>query len=345
MSRPLVVVDATSISPTGKGLARVQRQAVRGLAEIGRHDLLVYAAADVDLAVRTVRVRRRPALVHEQVRLARAARRADVVLTWTDRLPLVGQGRFVVWLFELPTRRIAQNRAVGAGAYQRVSDVLTEALWRRSLRRASAIVAGSRATAAEIAQELPDARPVHVVYPGLDDGFTPGPGREGRYVFHLGSSDPRDNTASVIESVAQANRRLADPVTLVVAGAKLPGEHAHVEALGRVTDEELVQLYRGASAYLDASLYEGFGYQPLEAMACGAPVIVSDAPSVEEVVGDAGLVCPAHDVDARAELLVRVLEQPQVADRMRRRGLERASEFTWERTAHSLAGVLDEVIG
>jgi Glycosyl transferases group 1 len=316
-----IAIDATSISAAGKGLSRVQRATVRALAALGRHELFAYVAEDVELEVPATRIRRRPAVLWEQVGLRRAAREADVVLTWTDRLPLTGGGRFVLWLFELSTERIALNRERGAGAYQRASDLLTERLWRGSLRRAAQVLAGSATTAAQLGD-------VPVLHPGVDERFSPGPGRDGCYVFHLASSDPRDNTETVVEAVRLANERLREPVELVVPAT-------------RVSDEELVDLYRGASAYLDASLFEGFGYQPLEAMACGAPVVASTAS--REVVGDAGLLCDPNDAQGQADALVRLLEDPDLAEDLRRRGLERAGEFSWERTAARLADVLDEV--
>src|SRR5207249_8033842 len=118
----------------------------------------------------------------------------DAVLTPTERLPVVGDGRFVVWLYETPSRRLA----AASGLYQRGSDLVTRALWRRSLRRAAAVVAGSRATARELEEALPGLH-VRVVYPGIDPAYSPGPGPAGeRYVFHLGSSDARDNTETVV---------------------------------------------------------------------------------------------------------------------------------------------------
>jgi glycosyltransferase involved in cell wall biosynthesis len=327
----VIAVDATSISARGKGLSRVQRETVRALAALGRHELVAYVSEDVELEVSTRRARRRPAMLWEQVGLRRAASEADAVLTWTDRLPLRGGGRFVVWLFELPTSRIVLNRERHVGPYQRASDLLTERLWRPSLRRATRVLAGSQATAAQLRAELPELGDVPVVHPGIDERFTPGRGREGQYVFHLSSDDPRDNSAAVAEAVSLANDRLREPVRLIVAGG----------ARGRVSDEELVALYRGAAAYLDASLFEGFGYQPLEAMACGAPVVGSTA--VREVVGGAGLLCDPGDAQAQADSLVRLLEEPGLAQDLRRRGLERAAEFSWERTAAQLADVLDDV--
>jgi len=180
-----------------------------------------------------------------------------------------------------------------------------------------------------------------VIYPGLDPEFTPGPGPGGGepYVFHLGSSDPRDNTETVLQAVEIVRKRR--PIRLVVGGSSPPT--ADAEYTGRVSDEELVRLYRGAAAYLDASLFEGFGYQALEAMACGAPFVGSNATSIPEVVGDAGLLVDPRDPEALAAALVRVLEEPGLAEDLRRRALERAGEFTWERTADAFAEVFAEV--
>ena len=262
-----LAVDATAVTPVAKGIGRVAKGTVEALE-----------AAGVDV---TALAGSRPAIAWEQVGLARAARRFDVVLTFTERLPLVPGGRFVVWLYELPECRIEQNR--GAGPYQRGSDLVTRALWKRSLRRAWRVAAGSEATARELRAALPDVD-VRVVYPGLDQRFSPGEGRGGeRYVLHLGSDDARDNTATVVRAFALARERASKPVRLLVAGGASGPAGDGVEFLGRVSDEELVALYRGAAAYLDATLYEGFGYQPLEAMACGAPVVASSATTARRV--------------------------------------------------------------
>jgi glycosyltransferase involved in cell wall biosynthesis len=248
-------------------------------------------------------------------------------------------GRFVVWLYELPERRIEQNR--GAGPYQRGSDLVTRALWKRSLRRAWRVAAGSEATAQELRAVLPDLD-VRVVYPGLDERFSPGEGRGGeRYVLHLGSNDARDNTATVVRAFAAASEQASAPVRLLVAGGANGPAGDGVEFLGRVSDEELVALYRGAAAYVDATLYEGFGFQPLEAMACGAPVVASSATSSPEVAGDAAVLVDPSDADALAAALVRVLEEPGLAEDLRRKGFERAGTFTWARTADALLELVE----
>lgn len=333
-----LAVDATAVAPAAKGIGRAAKGTVEALAA-GGVDVTALVRPGVALAAPTEAVRARPALFWEQVGLARAARRFDAVLTFTERLPLVPGGRFVVWLYELPARRIDANR--GAGLYQRGSDLLTRALWKRSLRRAWRVAAGSETTARELRAALPDVD-VRVVYPGLDERFSPGEGRGGdRYVLHLGSADPRDNTATVLRAFRAVRHRISEPLRLLVAGGATGDSTDGVEFLGRVSDDELVALYRGAAAYLDAAVYEGFGYQPLEAMACGAPVVASNATSSPEVAGDAALLVDPLDAEALAAALVRVLEEPALVEDLRRKGFERARGFTWERTADALVELIE----
>jgi len=335
-------IDATSVAPGGKGIARVQRGTVRALAELGRHELVVFAGHPEELPeVEAVRVTTRPTIVWEQLGLARAFRRhrLDALLTWTERLPVVGGGPFVVWLFEPPTHRIEQNRRIGAGPWQRGSDLVTSALWEKSLGRARLVFTGSAETAEAVRQAAPAARPL---YPGLDPSFRAESdgGRHSHhvdYVLHVGSDDPRDDTQTAIEAAQRAGARL------VVAG-EYRGPAMGAELVGRVSDERLAELYRGASAFVDASLYEGFGYQVLEAMACGTPVVASNTTSIPEIVGDAALLCPPGDADAFAEALRRILNDNALAASLRARGLARAAEFTWERTAREFSDALDEAL-
>jgi glycosyltransferase involved in cell wall biosynthesis len=342
---PRIGVDATSVSPTGKGHARSQRKLVQSLGALGRYDVVAYVrtpeAAALLNEVETVVIGAGRALAWEQIGMRRALRDVDALVTLADRLPIGAERRIVVWLFELPTHRIAENRRRGVSAYQRASDLVTAVLWRGSLRRAARVVAGSRATARELGGDVP------VVYPAGDDAFAPGRGRGGRYVFHLASDDPRDNT----ESVLAAFDRLDTDAELLVGG-KLGDREAELRALagtnvrflGRVPDGELVALYRGALAFVDASLYEGFGYTLLEALTCGAPVVASERSSIPEVVGDAGLLCNPVDIGAIAHALQRVLDEPSLADDLRKRGFEQAARFTWTRTAEGFAAVLDDVL-
>jgi glycosyltransferase involved in cell wall biosynthesis len=333
-------IDATSVAPAGKGISRVQRRTVEALRELGRHELVVFARHPDELG-EAIAVPPGRALGWEQRGLPRAVRehRLDAMLTWTERLPLAGGGRYVVWLFEPPTHRIRQNRIAGASAYQRGSDLVTRTLWRRSLRRAALVLTGSEATRRELGVEA------RTLYPGLDPEFKPiatPPGRDNRYVFHIASSDPRDDHETALAAFALARQDDGDVRLLVAGGLTYPAGDG-VEYLGRVPDRELVRLYQGAAAYLDTSLYEGFGFQVLEAMGCGAPVVATNVTSIPEIVGEAALLGPAGSSRALGDMLARVLGDPALAAGLRERGLARARDFRWERTALELSNAVEAV--
>ena len=114
-----------------------------------------------------------------------------------------------------------------------------------------------------------------------------------------------------------------------------------VEIHGHVTGDELVSLYRRASALVFPSLYEGFGQPPLEAMACGCPVASSNAASLPEICGDAARYFDPDDPDEMADAVLEVLTDPEP---WRERGLRRAALFTWEHTARAHEDVYRELL-
>jgi glycosyltransferase involved in cell wall biosynthesis len=166
------------------------------------------------------------------------------------------------------------------------------------------------------------------------------PRLRGDYLLSVGSLEPRKNLDRLFQAWERV-RLVAPGVTLAVAGTAgrvfsgtgfalfPPG----VEALGYVDDRDLPALYGNALAFVYPSLYEGFGLPPLEAMACGTPVVVSDVPSLVESVGDAAIFFDPNDVKSIAEGLLTAISDRLLRDVLRRRGLERAGLFTWDQTA------------
>src|SRR5262249_46060540 len=153
----------------------------------------------------------------------------------------------------------------------------------------------------------------------------------------VGRGYPHKNVAGLLRALALLRRRGHGDVRLVLvgdryrAGAEL-GRLAERLGLGEavvwagfVGPAELSALYRGAAACAFPSLAEGFGLPPLEAMACGTPVVASDLTAVPEVVGDAGLLADPRDPEAFAAALARVLEDEALRQRLRERGLRRAA--------------------
>lgn len=176
-------------------------------------------------------------------------------------------------------------------------------------------------------------------------------------VLTVGSDHPRKNLPVLAEAFATVRRSMPNVVWLKAGEAGLPDGRAellavldrlgirdHVRFLGNADDEQLRFLYSIADVFVFPSTFEGFGIPPLEAMACGCPVVSSNATSVPEVVGDAAILCDPRDADAFAEAIRRVLAEPETARGMRDKGLRRVPHFAWEGIAERTRGVYERVL-
>lgn len=165
-----------------------------------------------------------------------------------------------------------------------------------------------------------------------------------RFVLCVSTIEPRKNLPTLLEAYA-AVRPVHPEVGLVIAGARgwlyervfqrlrSLGLEQITTLTGHVPDEDLPALFNAAEVFAYPSLFEGFGLPPLEAMACGVPVLCSNASSLPEVVGDAGLQLPPHDVGAWVAALRSVLDDAQLRADLHGRGLARARLFTWDAAA------------
>lgn len=165
------------------------------------------------------------------------------------------------------------------------------------------------------------------------------------FVFTVGTMQPRKNHIGLIKAFYEARQQKKGPALLAIAGeegwlyeetrktvADLKLENK-VRFLGRVSDLELISLYSMAEIFAFPSFFEGFGIPPLEAMACGAPVITSNTSSLPEVVGDAALLVDPANVSEMAQALVRLSEDEALRQELQRKGYERAKEYSWEKSA------------
>jgi glycosyltransferase involved in cell wall biosynthesis len=156
------------------------------------------------------------------------------------------------------------------------------------------------------------------------------------YFLFAATLEPRKNLPLALEAWREVRRR--HDVDLVIAGraradAPLIPEEPGLHRLGPVSDERLAQLYSHCAAFLFPTLYEGFGLPVLEAMQCGAPVLASAIPAIQEQAGDAALLLDSADQAAWVEAMEAVLTRPELAGRLRDRSLARARAFSWDRTA------------
>jgi glycosyltransferase involved in cell wall biosynthesis len=178
-------------------------------------------------------------------------------------------------------------------------------------------------------------------------------GIHGPYFLFVGTAEPRKNLVRLVEAFGRAKSGPVREHTLVLAGKAGWGDAALRSAIARldsavrifqpgyVAAEDLPALYGAATAFLFPSLVEGFGIPPLEAMACGCPVLASAAPALDEVVGDAGLLVDPWDVESIAEGIRRLGEEDELRETLKARGLRRAKEFSWDRTTAETLAVLE----
>ncbi len=238
----------------------------------------------------------------------------------------------------------------------------------RSVQRATHILADSEATRSDLIAvwDTPPEK-ISVLYSGVHSRFHPITdeselarvrqeyGLTGRpYLLSVGTVQPRKNYRLLIRAFSSIIEQW--PHELVIAGgngwlfeetlaeADRLGISDRVRFLGFVDDEDLPALYSGATIFLFPSLYEGFGLPPLEAMACGAPVVVSNASCLPEVVGQAAMQLPAGDEDAWRTALLELLPDNVRRSHMVAAGLIRAREFTWEKAARQLRGIYQELL-
>ncbi|MFQ6057444.1 MAG: glycosyltransferase family 4 protein [Anaerolineae bacterium] len=301
-------------------------------------------------------------------------------------LPPLWQGKAIVTIHDLSFLRYPQGAEPNLRAY-------LERVVPRAVARADLVLADSQSTKKDLIELLGvESDRIEVVYPGVEARFRPLDdedllarvraryGLDAPFILSVGTLEPRKNFVRLIEAYALLRERAAIPHRLVIAGGKgwlYEGIFARVEELGLeddvrflgfVPDEDLPALYNLADLFVFPSLYEGFGLPPLEAMACGTPVVTSNVSSLPEVVvtsahagpeygraqrqasvsarqGEAGLMVEATDVEGLAEAMERALGDRTWREEAVQRGLAQAGKFTWRAAAEKLVGLYEKVEG
>jgi glycosyltransferase involved in cell wall biosynthesis len=231
---------------------------------------------------------------------------------------------------------------------------------RRALRKAAAIIAVSRSTASDVARlggvhegsihvvPLAGSLPIGTEDPA---GVLERLRIEKPYLLFVGTLEPRKNLVRLIRAYRRMALRL--PHSLVLAGPlgwrsdgirrELAARgHGRIVTTGRVSEADLDALYRGADAFVYPSMYEGFGLPVLDAMARGVPVVTSNNSSLPELVGNAAVQVPPGSTASIATALEGLLNDPEERSRLSAAGLEKAREYSWERTARATLNVYEE---
>ena len=305
--------------------------------------------------------------IREQFALPIALRRESAELFHAPHyvLPPMTPCRSVVTIHDCIHLRFPQYLPNKLGyAYARAQ------MW-TATHKAARVITVSEASKRDILRyfHVPESR-IDVIYNAIDDRFWEGPGDDeiarvreryrltDPFVLYAGNIKPHKNLERLIEAfnLLRQDQPTLSNVQLLIIGDEISKYatlrrtvhrhklHKHVRFFGFVPDQTLAALYRLADVFVFPSLYEGFGLPPLEAMASGTPVITSNVSSLPEVVGDAALMIDPYEPAAIADAMREVLTNADLRVDLRRRGLARAREFSWERSVARVREIYREVM-
>lgn len=294
-------------------------------------------------------------LLHSPSQTAPLGLRCPSVLTIYD----------MMWFF--PKRLPRGGHGLGR---RRIMESYYRFVSRLAARNASVILTVSEASKRDITACLtvnPDE--VHVTYPAagriyrrVDDPERTRAMRSRRslagcFILAIGSADPRKNMPALVRAYASLPSSLQERHQLVIVwthgflvsdlARQVRALHidSRVRFLEYVSNEELVLLYNAASLFVFPSLYEGFGLPPLEAMACGTPVVAANNSSIPEIAGDAAVLVDAEDCASIASGMARLLTDDSLQRKLVDKGLGRAATFSWERCARETVTVYEKALG
>ena len=367
---PTVAIDYTPAYEQGAGIGRYVRELVTALAQQDQqtpYRLFVAGATSDSLPVSPAQnfswrsTRLTPSW------LARIWHRLHVPLpveVFTGSIDLYHATDFVLPPTTARTRTIVQVHDL---SFVRVPEaaapnlkVYLDRVVPNSVRHADHVVADSQATKEDLIEfyRLPPGK-ITVLHGGVDQRFRPATEEaiqavrqkyhlnDYHYIFSVGTVQPRKNYSRLIEALAYLRSHRHD-VHLVIAGGRgwledpiyrmieTTGMQAFVHFIGFAADADLPALYSGADCLAFPSLYEGFGFPVLEAMACGTPVMTSNVSSLPEVAGDAALIVDPYDLDAICNALESLLNDNELCKTLIARGFAHAQQFTWAASAAKL---------
>jgi glycosyltransferase involved in cell wall biosynthesis len=301
--------------------------------------------------------------VWDQFSFPRRASKADVDILHQPcfSAPIFYKGKVIITIHDLISHYFPQNMPTGSRLYFSKWMPLT-------YNRAQKIIAISENTKRDIMSllKIPEEKIV-VIHSAVGEEFKPIEDKKKlaqvkekfktgeKFILDVGTLEPRKNLPFLVKAYDKALKTGKITHNLVLTGKKGWYYESLFELIkelkledkvilpGYVPDEDLPSLYNAADLFCFPSLYEGFGFPPLEALSCGTPVIASDNSSIPEVVGDAGVLLPIDDEKVWADNIVKVLTDNNLRQKLSEAGLKQAQKFSWAKTARETVKVYEEV--
>lgn len=371
-----IAIDATLVSSPASGVETCIRDLVRALVRWGTADYALFGPPDllagplpsgrrVTLVSPALpRGNRLARIAWQHLQLPRLLRRHAVPLLHAPgyTAPLAGRTPLVLTVYD--------TLALDHPEWCKTANWLHYRLTMpAAIRRAARLIVPSSAVRQAILARVPAAADrIEIIHPGLRDGLAPVTdeealhafrarrGLDSGYILFLGNLEPKKNLARLVRAYHELRRTGRTACRLVIAGRrgwKDDDVFATVRALGLqdevvftgfVSDQDLALFYGAADLFVFPSLYEGFGLPPLEAMACGSPVVTSDRGALPEAVAGAALTVNPLDIAGLADAMHRALSDAGLRARLRAAGLERARDFDWRRAAEATEAVYAQVL-
>ncbi len=372
-------IDFTSASRERAGIGRYARELIRALARLDHNNrYILFAPRDMHVELlnhpwaSNFTIKRGPLTERLFAAMWHRARVPLPIETFTGAVDVFYSPDFLL----PPTRAKRTIVTVHDLSYVRLPECFPTPLLKYlnaavplALERANLVLADAESTRRDLndVYDLPLEK-IRVLYSGVDARFRPQVSEESSarvckftggkpYLLSVSTIQPRKNYARLIEALGKLITNYKLQITnlqLVIAGSRgwmyedVFEAARRPEVAGRVlfadffSDADLPALYAGATLFVYPSLYEGFGLPIAEAMACGTPVVTSNASSLPEVAGDAALYFDPRDVGAMADAMHRALSDEALRTDLRARGLAQAKKFSWDKAAGELLGYLTE---
>jgi glycosyltransferase involved in cell wall biosynthesis len=371
-------INATLLSKQRLGVASYIFSLVRGLSRIdkaneyfvfttpdGRSELSLNAGnfqtiiPEHDISSSLSRILwEQTGLINETKRL-----KLDILHNPDHALPVFStNSRTIMTVHDLAFLKFPKTFSIGKRIYKQL-------ITKTTIKKADSIIAVSNSTRDDLIElfDIPRNR-IHVIYEGIDGSCKPVTDRSfiskvnnkyglaKDFILFVGAIEPRKNIPMLLKAFQRLRSEKGFALDLVIAGgkgwlsqsvfdtARNLGIEDSVKFLGYVQKDELAVLYSIARVFAYPSLYEGFGFPPLEAMSCGAPVIVSNVSSLPEVVGDAALKIDPRDEGGLADAILKITTDDKLRAGLIKKGFERVKFFSWEKCARETLKVYEGVL-